>query len=135
MPTSDSGFVAAGLASGHAAVADVRCGQLVGCWRAHDAEITSVSSQGSHLLLTCSQVGDLGSGPCRFILLGCCCCCCCPADLMCTQLQTRLLLLYTELARGTADLACRTDPQNGTNAPVLDAAKTGAARFCLGLPA
>ena len=64
MPTSDSGFVAAGLASGHAAVADARCGQLVGCWRAHDAEITSVSSQGSHLLLTCSQVGAPDSCSC-----------------------------------------------------------------------
>ena len=78
MPTLDSSYVAAGLASGHAAVADMRCGQLVGCWRAHDAEITSVSSQGSHLLLTCSQVGHPDSAPAVLILLGWCCCC--PAE-------------------------------------------------------
>ena len=70
MPMSDSGFVAAGLASGHAAVADVRCGHLVGCWRAHDAEITSVSRQGSHLLLTCSQAGDPDKCPCTVHAVG-----------------------------------------------------------------
>ncbi|KAK9824404.1 hypothetical protein WJX72_010051 [[Myrmecia] bisecta] len=52
---SPDGWVAAGLASGHASVLDGRCGQLVHSWRAHDLPITAMSAVGDHLLLSASQ--------------------------------------------------------------------------------
>ena len=50
-------WLAAGMASGHVGLADARCGQLVGAWRAHQTPLTAVHCAAStHQLVSASQV-------------------------------------------------------------------------------
>ena len=53
---TSSSQLAAGLASGHAAVLDARSGTAVACWKGHDASVTSLAIIDSHQILTSSQV-------------------------------------------------------------------------------
>lgn len=53
---SPQGWLGAGLASGHAAVVDARCGALSAFWQAHEAGLTALSCCGCDMLLTGSQV-------------------------------------------------------------------------------
>ncbi|KAK9831842.1 hypothetical protein WJX81_000569 [Elliptochloris bilobata] len=55
-----SGAVAAaGLASGHAALADARVGDVAALWRVHGGTVSAVCCQGTSALLTGSQEGAL----------------------------------------------------------------------------
>lgn len=53
---SQEGWLGAGLASGHAAVMDTRCGELCAFWHAHEAGLSALACSGDHMLLTGSQV-------------------------------------------------------------------------------
>lgn len=50
------GWLAAGLAGGHAAVVDARCGELCAFWQAHEVGVSAVACCAQHMLLTGSQV-------------------------------------------------------------------------------
>ncbi|KAK9916467.1 hypothetical protein WJX75_002924 [Coccomyxa subellipsoidea] len=52
---SQEGWLGAGLASGHAAVMDTRCGELCAFWHAHEAGLSALACSGDHMLLTGSQ--------------------------------------------------------------------------------
>ena len=65
---SPEGWLGVGLASGHAAVVDARCGALSAFWQAHEAGLSALSCCGSDMLLTGSQVKQFRDLP-QFVVL------------------------------------------------------------------
>ena len=59
---SEEGWIAAGLAGGHVALADARSGVVHAMWRAHEYGLSALAACGQHLLLTASQVAFLSPG-------------------------------------------------------------------------
>ena len=58
--------LAIGLEDGAASLLDVRCGDLAAAWQAHSDRITAVAADGSHQLVTASQVGGYLTGSAEF---------------------------------------------------------------------
>lgn len=59
LEANQEGWLAAGLASGQAALVDARSGGLCSFWQAHDGGLSALAAAGEHMLLTAgSQVCD-----------------------------------------------------------------------------